>query len=88
MTDAALCHPGGAERNPGSSLPALQCLDAAPHGPAQPPKQNNRGRKPDGRDDENDLMGDIAKKVEQDMTYPGEVKVTLVREVRAVEYAR
>jgi len=31
---------------------------------------------------------DIAKQIEQEMTYPGEVKVTLVREVRAVEYAR
>ena len=31
---------------------------------------------------------DIAKKVEQELTYPGEVKVTLLREVRCVEYAR
>jgi ribonuclease Y len=31
---------------------------------------------------------DIAKRIEQEMTYPGEVKVTLIREVRAVEYAR
>jgi ribonuclease Y len=31
---------------------------------------------------------DIAKKIEQEMTYPGEVKVTLIRELRAVEYAR
>jgi ribonuclease Y len=31
---------------------------------------------------------DIAKKIELDMTYPGEIKVTLIREVRAVEYAR
>ncbi len=31
---------------------------------------------------------DIAKKIEQEMTYPGEVKVTLIREMRAVEYAR
>jgi len=31
---------------------------------------------------------DIAKRIEQDMTYPGEVKVTLVREIRAIEYAR
>jgi ribonucrease Y len=31
---------------------------------------------------------DIAKRIEQDMTYPGEVKVTLIREMRAVEYAR
>ncbi len=34
------------------------------------------------------LARDIAKKVEQEMTYPGEVKVTVLREVRAVEYAR
>ncbi len=31
---------------------------------------------------------DIARRIEQEMSYPGEVKVTLVREVRAVEYAR
>ncbi|MEP0841661.1 MAG: ribonuclease Y [Phycisphaerae bacterium] len=31
---------------------------------------------------------DIAKRIEQEMTYPGEVKVTLIREVRATEYAR
>jgi len=31
---------------------------------------------------------DIAKRIENDMTYPGEVKVTLIREIRAVEYAR
>ncbi len=31
---------------------------------------------------------DIAKKVEDEMTYPGEIQVTLLREVRCVEYAR
>lgn len=31
---------------------------------------------------------DIAQKIERDMTYPGEIKVTLMREVRTVEYAR
>jgi len=31
---------------------------------------------------------DIAKKVEDEMTYPGEVQVTLLREVRCVEYAK
>ena len=31
---------------------------------------------------------DIAKKVENELTYPGEIKVTLLREVRCVEYAR
>jgi ribonuclease Y len=31
---------------------------------------------------------EIAKRIEAEMTYPGEVKVTLIREVRAVEFAR
>lgn len=31
---------------------------------------------------------DIAKKIEETMQYPGEIKVTLIREVRSVEYAR
>jgi ribonuclease Y len=36
----------------------------------------------------NKIARDIAKKIEETMTYPGEIKVTLIREVRAVEYAR
>ena len=31
---------------------------------------------------------DIAKRIEEEMQYPGEVKVTLIREVRCTEYAR
>jgi len=31
---------------------------------------------------------DIANKVEAEMTYPGEIQVTLLREVRCIEYAR
>lgn len=31
---------------------------------------------------------DIAKKIESEMNYPGEIKVTVMREVRTVEYAR
>ncbi len=31
---------------------------------------------------------DIAKKIEDEMTYPGEIKVTLLRELRCIEYAR
>lgn len=34
------------------------------------------------------IARDIAKKIETDMTYPGEIKVTMIREVRTVEYAR
>ena len=34
------------------------------------------------------LARDIAKKIETDMQYPGEIKVTVLREVRTVEYAR
>ncbi len=34
------------------------------------------------------IARDIARRVEDEMEYPGEVKVTLVREVRCIEYAR
>ena len=34
------------------------------------------------------IARDIAKKIEEEMQYRGEIKVTLIREVRAVEYAR
>jgi ribonuclease Y len=34
------------------------------------------------------IARDIAKKVEDEMTYPGEVQITLLREVRCIEYAR
>jgi ribonucrease Y len=34
------------------------------------------------------LGRDIARAIEQQMTFPGEIKVTVVRETRAVEYAR
>jgi ribonuclease Y len=34
------------------------------------------------------MARDIAKKIEDELTYPGEIKVTLLREVRCIEYAR
>ncbi len=34
------------------------------------------------------LARDIAKKIEQELTYPGEIKVTVIRENRIIEYAR
>lgn len=40
-------------------------------------------------DQEASLMArEIARKVENEMTYPGQIKVTVIREVRSVEYAR
>ena len=33
------------------------------------------------------LSTDIAKKVEAELTYPGQIKVTVIRETRSVEYA-
>ncbi len=34
------------------------------------------------------IARDIAKKIEDEMTYPGEIQVTLLREVRCIEYAK
>lgn len=34
------------------------------------------------------LAKDIAQKIEQDMTYPGTVKVNVIREIRAEEHAK
>ncbi|MCA1764974.1 MAG: ribonuclease Y [Desulfobulbaceae bacterium] len=34
------------------------------------------------------LSRDIAKKIEKELTYPGQIKVTVIRETRAVEYAK
>jgi len=34
------------------------------------------------------LSNDIAKKIQDEMTYPGQVKITVIRETRAVSYAK
>jgi ribonuclease Y len=34
------------------------------------------------------LAGDIADKIEQELEYPGQIKVTVIRESRAIEYAK
>jgi ribonuclease Y len=40
-------------------------------------------------DDEAARMArEIARKIETEMTYPGQIKVTVIREVRAVDYAK
>jgi ribonuclease Y len=35
-----------------------------------------------------ELSKNIAKKIEETMEYPGQIKVTVVREMRVVEYAK
>ena len=34
------------------------------------------------------LARDIAKKIENELEYPGQIKVNLIRETKAVEYAK
>ena len=34
------------------------------------------------------LARDVAKRIEQEMVYPGQIKVTVLRETRTSEYAR
>ena len=34
------------------------------------------------------LARDVAKKIENSLQYPGQIKVTVIRETRAVDYAR
>lgn len=34
------------------------------------------------------ICRDVAKKIEKELTYPGQIKVTVIREVRAVDYAK
>jgi ribonuclease Y len=34
------------------------------------------------------IARDVAKQIEEELTYPGQIRVTVVRESRATEYAR
>jgi ribonuclease Y len=34
------------------------------------------------------LCREVAKKIESELSYPGQIKVTVIRETRAVEYAK
>jgi ribonuclease Y len=46
--------------------------------------------KPEDIDDlaANNMARNVVKKIEQELTYPGQIKVTVIRENRSVEYAR
>ena len=39
-------------------------------------------------DEANKLSFEIAKKIQDEMTYPGQVKITVIRETRAISYAK
>jgi ribonuclease Y len=41
----------------------------------------------DDKETEN-LSGEIARKIQDEMTYPGQVKITVIRETRAISYAK
>jgi ribonuclease Y len=41
-----------------------------------------------GDDQATTLAQDVARKIESEMTYPGQIKVTVIREIRASEFAR
>ncbi len=34
------------------------------------------------------LARDIAKKIEEELEYPGQIKVNMIRETKAIEYAK
>ena len=34
------------------------------------------------------LSADIARRIQDEMTYPGQVKITVIRETRSVSYAK
>ena len=34
------------------------------------------------------LSGEIAQKIQEEMTYPGQVKITVIRETRSVAFAK
>ena len=46
--------------------------------------------RPDRVDDLNSvrIAREIVKKIEEELEYPGQIKVTVIRETRAVEYAK
>jgi ribonuclease Y len=34
------------------------------------------------------MAREVARKIENEMTYPGQIKVTVIREMRAVDFAK
>ena len=36
----------------------------------------------------NQLSYDLSRKIQTNMTYPGQIKITVIRETRAIDYAK
>ena len=36
----------------------------------------------------NQISYDLSKKIQDEMTYPGQIKITVIRETRAINYAK
>jgi ribonuclease Y len=46
--------------------------------------------RPDSVDDDRarEIARDVVKRIEEQLSYPGQIRVTVIRETRAVDYAR
>ena len=38
--------------------------------------------------DANQISYDLSRKIQDEMTYPGQIKITVIRETRAINYAK
>jgi ribonuclease Y len=38
--------------------------------------------------DANQVAFDLSRKIQSEMTYPGQIKITVIRETRAISYAK
>lgn len=72
-----------------SVAPSIVCMEASPAS-VQAGREIRVVVRPEATDDlaAIKLSRDIAKKVEDNLEYPGQIKITVIREMRAVDYAK